>query len=172
MDDPISTLRSPMHKLLKDYPLNEWMDAADGCEFCKAKYQVKITFVDETGNFGDVVTRITHEEDCPERYDQGPDYSPVHIGDYDSAGWAYKEKPITFRGLEFYPLEWHANIGPCLICEKLVIRAPLILFIDQGRGGELNFCFGCVEEKGILKEALENAPKLKIAKENLERESS
>ena len=151
-----------MKKLLKDYPLDEWIEAADGCEFCRAKYQVRITFVDETGTFGDVAYRITHSQDCPERFDiMSPGVDTSNGVNVDIAGWTYKKKPITFQDLELYPLESRANIGPCLICDKLVVGVPLILFINEGRGGELNFCFGCAAEKGILREALRKIPKLK-----------
>jgi len=141
-----------MRKLLKDYPLNEWIEAADGCEFCGAKYQVRSTRVDPDENMGDVEYRITHTEDCPEGYYEEGDYDPALAANFDVAGWTYKEKPIKFRGLELYPLESRANIGPCLLCGKLVVGVPLILFIDEGRGGQLDFCFRCAEEKGILRE--------------------
>ena len=36
-------------KRLKDYPLEEWMEAADGCEYCGANDKVMVTWVDETG---------------------------------------------------------------------------------------------------------------------------
>jgi hypothetical protein len=29
--------------LLKDFKLNEWFEAADGCEFCGAPYRVMVT---------------------------------------------------------------------------------------------------------------------------------
>ena len=154
-----------MKKLLKDYPLDEWIEAADGCEFCKAKYQVRITSIDPDENVGDVAYRITHAKDCPENYELQGGYDPVLVASSDVAGWEYSQKPVTFRGMELYPLKSRLNVGPCLLCEKLVIRVPLILFIDQGRGGQLDFCFSCVEEKGILKEALEKAPKLRYRKE-------
>jgi len=149
----------PMHKLLKDYPLNEWIEAADGCEYCKAKYQVRITWIDPEENVGDVEYRIRHEEDCLGKYDlRGVEILEDDV-DADIGGWTYMEKAIAFRGLNLYPLKSRANLGPCLICEKLVVGVPLILFIDEGRGGELNFCFGCAEEKGILREVLNKPAK-------------
>lgn len=136
-----------MKKVLRDYPLREWMEAADGCDYCKAKYQVRVTWVDETGCFGDVEYRISHREDCPERFDDGG----TNVRSIDIAGWEYHDKPLgTFRGVEYYPLKSRTNVGPCLECGKLVVGVPLILFIDEGRGGELDFCFSCAKEKGIL----------------------
>lgn len=41
-----------MTKLLKDFPLDAWMDAADCCEYCDAKTAVKVVFVDDSGTFG------------------------------------------------------------------------------------------------------------------------
>ena len=141
-----------MRKLLRDYPAREWMEAADGCDYCKAKYQARITWVDETGCFGDVEYRISHGEDCPERFDlTSPGVDVMDGVNVDVAGWEFKDKPMKLRGIEFYPLKSRVNVGPCLLCGKLVIGVPLILFLDHG---ELNFCFGCAQEKGILQEAL------------------
>lgn len=140
-----------MRKLLKDYPRDEWMEAADGCESCGAKYQVKVSWVDDAGIFGDVVARVEHREDCPKRYDEwtGEDVETEEV--IDVAGWEYMEEPHTLLGREYYPLKSRANIGPCLECGRLVIGVPLILFIDQGRGGQLDFCFECAEKLGILR---------------------
>jgi hypothetical protein len=133
-----------VRKLLKDYPQDEWMEAADGCEFCGAKHMVKIAEVDETGktgNFGLVVIKTEHGEDCLELPDEREDI----------AGWDFMDTPHTLLGKEYYPLSSTANIGPCLECGKLVVGVPLILFIEEGRGGELDFCFECAEKLGILK---------------------
>ena len=141
-----------MKKLLKDYPAREWMEAADGCQYCKAKYEARITWVDPAENVGDLEYKIDHKLDCPEVNDYFDGSAVTEFSSHDIAGWDYMEKPINFKGLKLYPLKARANVGPCLLCEKLVIRAPLILFIDED--GELDFCFGCAEEKGILQEAL------------------
>ena len=137
-------------KLLKDYPLNQWIDAADGCEYCGAKYDVNITWVDETGNFGEVLTRIRHSEDCPERYDIDTGFDRGENLSHDVAGWTFKKQTISIKGKTFTPLASRSNIGPCLNCEKLVVGCPLLLFIDQGRGGELDFCWSWAKELGIL----------------------
>jgi len=132
-----------VRKLLKDYPQNEWTEAADGCEFCGAKHMVLIDWVDDSGNFGRVAWKIEHEEGCPERS------FTAEEGD-DIVGWEFMEKPHVLLGKEYYPLSSRANIGPCLECERLVVGIPLILFIDEGRGGELDFCWSCAKELGIL----------------------
>ena len=145
-----------MRKLLRDYPLREWMEAADGCDYCKAKYEARITWVDETGCFGDVEYRISHRQACAERFDMETGEDLRDVTNVDIAGWEYHDKPLTLRGphgrgcVELYPLKSRANVGPCLLCGKLVIGVPLILFIDEGRGGQLDFCFGCAESLGIL----------------------
>jgi len=143
-------------KLLKDFPLHEWMEAADGCEFCKAKYQVQVTWVDETGSFGDVEYKILHKVDCPgkyEGYEDEPDEAFEFQTNTDVAGWEFMDQPFNLRGKLYYPLKSRANVGPCLKCGKLVIGVPLILFIDGGKGGELDFCFDCAQESGILEGA-------------------
>jgi len=131
-------------KFLKDYPLNQWMEAADGCDSCGAKYSARVTFVDESGCFGDIEWKISHKDDCYKIYEE------EETEGSDIAGWEFQDKIHQILGKTFLPLKTRANIGPCLECGKLVIDAPLILFIDEGRSGELDFCFGCAETLGIL----------------------
>lgn len=131
-------------KLLKDYPRNVWMEAADACGFCGAKYQVKVTWVDERGCFGDIEWKIPHKDDCHELI-----YEEESEGN-DIAGWEFHDKVYSLMGREYYPLKTRANIGPCLQCRKLVVTVPLILFLDGGNEGELDFCFGCAKTLGIL----------------------
>ena len=50
------------------------------------------------------------------------------------------------------PLKARGNIGPCLACSCLVVGVPLILFIDEGRKGEFDFCFKCASGLGLLEE--------------------
>jgi len=136
-------------KNLKDYLRDEWMEAADGCDLCGAVYQVRVNWVDDTGCFGDIVYRISHTDECPERWES---VSEEEGEESDYAGWEFMENPFTFKGKQYYPLKSRANIGPCLECGKLIIGVPLILFIDEGKGGELDFCWSCAEKLGILKE--------------------
>jgi len=138
----VKSLGEPFHKLLRDFPLNKWMEAADGCDVCGAKYKVKVTHV-YTGDFGEVEWVITHKPDCPE--------DPGTESDWDNAGWQFMPKPFTFHGKLYYPLKSRANIGPCLSCGKLIIGVPLILFINKGQGGTLDFCFNCAKQLSITK---------------------
>jgi len=134
-------------KILKDYPLNVWFEAADECEYCKSRYEVRIHEVDESGLFGTVEWRIHHKFHCPEitEYLEG---APVtEISSMDVAGWEYMKEPFKFNGKTYYPLKSRVNIGPCLECGKLIIGAPLILFTKKG---ELDFCWNCAEKLKIL----------------------
>ena len=138
-------------KRLKDYPLDEWMEAADGCEFCGAKYQVKVTWVDESGDFGDVETRIEHDLSCPEVLNS---LMGVYcIEDQDIAGWEWSDRKITIVGRKWLALKSRANIGPCLSCGKLIVGVPLILWPKDGEV-EADFCFKCGKELGILDQLL------------------
>jgi len=144
-------LSGPFHKLLKDFRLNEWFEAADGCEACGAKYKIRVLDVDKDGVCGTVEWAITHSAECPERFDDDLEEEPaVTESDMDVAGWEFMPNTFTFRGKQYYPLKSRANIGPCLSCGKLVIGVPLILFIDKGRKGELDFCWNCVKRLGIM----------------------
>lgn len=137
-------------KLLKDYARDKWLEAADVCDYCGARYEVKVTSVDDDGFFGEVAYRVSHTKDCTRRYDveTGVDLNAEVL--HDVAGWTFKEKTVAIRDRELLPIASRANIGPCLWCDRLVVQGPVILFIDDGRGGELDFCFGCVKALKLL----------------------
>lgn len=137
--------------MLKDYIKNEWLEAADRCEYCGAKYVTKITWVDETGCVGDVEWRVYHSSECPDLLELDVEaVNPKFIGDFDVAGWEFMKNTVKVAGKEFTPLKSRANIGPCLNCGKLIVGVTLILFINHGKGGELDFCFPCAKKLGLL----------------------
>ena len=121
---------------LKNFPLNTPFDAADECECCGGKLRVQITWVDPNSDHS--IGNVSWE--CQQCGDKGEDV----------AGWALSKKPVNMFGKEFYPIISRANIGPCLNCGKLVVGVPLILFLEKGRRGELDFCFPCAKDLGIL----------------------
>ena len=137
-------------KILKEYPRDEWLEAADECEYCKSKYEVRIHEVDESGCFGLVEWRIHHKLHCPEIMEYLEGATVTEVSSMDVAGWEYMKEPFKFNGREYYPLKCRANIGLCLECGKLIVGAPLILFIEEGRKGELDFCWSCAKKLGIL----------------------
>jgi hypothetical protein len=136
-------------KLLSDYPFRKWIKASDGCEYCGAEYEVRVTYVDCSGCYGDVQSRIRHREDCLERFGEGEELDCAE-STFDVAGWEFMSKPFMLNGREFLPLKSRANMCPCLNCGRLIIRVPLVLFIAEGEGGELDFCFSCFEERGLI----------------------
>jgi hypothetical protein len=139
-------------KLLKDYLLNQWMEAAGECQFCRAPYEARVTWVDETGSFGDVETRIHHNKDCIERYDDegiNPPDEDVWAGT-DIAGWEFHPEKQVIAGKEYSVFSKTANIAPCLACWRLVVDVPLILWPEDG-GWEAHFCWNCVKELGLDK---------------------
>ena len=114
--------------------LNEVCEAADPCDLCGGKIIYEVTFIDKENNVGDVSWECTQ----------------CGAGGPDILGWTIAKNPVDFMGKKFYPITSRANIGPCLNCGKLVVGVPLILFLDEGRKGELDFCFSCAKELGIL----------------------
>jgi len=123
------------------------MEAADGCEFCGAKYQVKVIWVDESGDFGDIETKIEHDLGCPEVLSS---FMGVYcIENQDLAGWEWSDRRITLSAREWPTFKSHTNIGICINCKKFVVGVPLILWPQDGEV-ELDFCFGCAEDLGIL----------------------
>jgi hypothetical protein len=142
-------LKEVFRKLLSDYPFRKWTKAADGCEFCGAEYEARVTYVDGSRCYGDVEYRIRHREDCLERFNEGGELDCTESA-FDVAGWEFADRPLMLNGGEFLPLKSRTNVGPCLNCGRLIIGVPLILFIAKGEGGELDFCFSCFEELGLI----------------------
>jgi len=133
---------------LGDYPRGTWVEAADGCDICGARNQVRVLSLDEDG-YGEVQVRITHRPHCPAALDEDPE---GHGAGYrrEQAGWKYRAKSIVVRGEEWTPIAARADVSICLGCGRLVADGLIILFIDGGRGGELDFCLGCAQELGLL----------------------
>ena len=124
-----------MTKRLSEYPLNQWVEAAGECPQCQSKQvQVMITWIDDSGNFGDIAIKCLN----------------CGFSDYDIAGWEIGDRTYTILGKQYIPLKSRANTGPCVACGRIVVGVPLILFIDEGRGGELDFCMECAEKTGVL----------------------
>lgn len=147
-------MSSPIKKLLKDYVQDKWLEAADGCDYCGARYEVKVESMEEDGSFGDVAYRILHKKDCPDRYDPMTGHDTSGEVFHDVAGWTFKRKTVSLLGRKLLPLATRANIGPCLSCGKLIVHAPIILFVDVGKAGELDFCTDCVEDMKLLADAV------------------
>jgi hypothetical protein len=143
-------MSEPFHKLLKDFPRDVWFEAADGCEVCGAKYYVNIVELDKDGVFGFIQWAITHKPDCENRFIEDVDEEETAEFDLEPAGWEFMPKTFTFHGKQYYPLKSRANVGPCLECGRLIIGVPLILFIDKGVKGELDFCWECAKKLGIM----------------------
>jgi len=118
---------------LLDFKVNELYDAADRCGDCGGKVVYRITWVDpDCGYVGEI------EWECLE----------CGAWDTDIVGWRQADEPVEFMGRKFYPLTHRANVGPCLNCGRLVVGVPLILFLDKGEKGELDFCWRCVRREG------------------------
>jgi len=121
----------PVRVRLGDFELNKLYEAADPCPYCGGRVECKVTYIDpEDRDLGDLSWSCT----------------VCDAGDVDIVGWRQADKPVEFMGRKFYPLTHRANVGPCLACGRLVVGVPLILFLDKGRRGELDFCFPCVRK--------------------------
>ncbi len=140
----VEDVRPPGPLFLKDYPRDEWMYAADFCEVCGARRQVKVKEVHGDGLYGVVEIMERHNPGCPMRFESFPNMRS------DQAGWEYMSETVKLYGREYTPLKARGNVAPCLGCGKLIVDVPLILFLDEGLGGELDFCFGCAMELGII----------------------
>ena len=129
---------------LSDYPIGEPFEAADGCQYCPAKYQLTITRVE--GDLGNVEYSITHHDYCTDRWDEDGDLEH----ELEIVGWTLSEHIVRVGVWNGHPLTYRANIGPCLNCWKLVVGVPLILFPADG-GYQMDFCFKCVEDLQLMK---------------------
>ena len=141
-------------KLLKNYEFDEWMEAADGCEFCKARYEVLITYVDEAGTAGDIDFKITHEIECQVTLEDPNGPTTVTIGASDIAGWGFatnKKGALKYGrvcGHMFPSFAWTINNTPCVRCWRFIVDVPVTLFTKDI---SFNFCFECAQELDIFK---------------------
>lgn len=121
------------------------MEAADGCEFCGAKYFVRV--ISEEDGFGSVEIRITHEEiaiPCTITMSTDPIIENPVIR-MDMAGWEYSERVLEIAGRQYPTFRARSNVGICVACERFVVGVPLILFLEDGKY-QADFCFECAEE--------------------------
>jgi len=58
------------------------------------------------------------------------------------------------------PLRSKCNVALCLNCQELVVGIPIVLFLDEGEKGELDFCERCAKDLGVL-DALTRGPDMK-----------
>jgi len=128
-------------KILRDYPVAVWFEAADECECCKSKVPKQPDSSTSWILTSYLEWRINHKPDCPEVTEYLEGALVTEISSMDFAGWEYMKEPFKFNGKEYYPLKSRANIGSCLECGKLIVGVPLIIFVEEGRRGELDFCF-------------------------------
>ena len=140
----------PFHKLLKEFVRGSWLLAADSCEYCKIKYNVKIAHVNASNTDGIVEWDVHHKQDCSRRSDAEREVGLDPETRMDTVGWTFSKDPVYVCGKTFYPLASRGNIGPCLNCGLLVVAAPLILFLGGRSRAELDFCWSCAENLGLL----------------------
>ena len=114
-------------KLLKDFPLDTWIETADNP--ADGPCEVKIVWVDQTGTYGTALIKNT-SSDKVETLD---------------IGWELSNKEDIFKGKLFRPIIAHATVTLCLNCETLIVN-PKIFSANDGVG-ELHFCDGC--DKGM-----------------------
>jgi hypothetical protein len=127
-------------KYLRDFPVDEWFEAADGCDYCGVRYRVMINMLEEGGIYGEVLIRDGHMPEC-----LGPD----DVDRLELAGWEYGSKRVTINGVAYRSI-WHrCDVTICLSCGRLIVDGPFVVLLDGGKHGELDFCHSCVEDLGI-----------------------
>ncbi len=125
----------------RNYPLNQWMQMGDDCE-CGAPREIRITNVEHDVLF--VTKRAHHVPGC---HDVVGEFGLVE--ETANMSWEFSGKTANFGGVD-YPIIWkYANGCPCLRCWRLTDR-PILLFLKEGKHGELAFCKFCVEKYKML----------------------
>ncbi len=140
-----------MRKVLKDYPVNLWLQAADDCTGCRAPVEIILLDREEPAR---AMTRVHHQIGCSTIELRRVLDSDVSIlKKIISVGWEYPESLSTldFRGVNFPIIRTHDEAVPCLICWRIVTSGPIVYFIPQHLGGGLlTFCKFCVEKHNLL----------------------
>lgn len=133
-----------MKKLISDFPLQRWLDAAK-CDECQTPYMVIFTFIDAKKNVGDIQYKCEHSAGCPQYDFEG---SGVEEGS-DMAGWEYGKGYMQLNGKIYPGYSSVLNKAPCMECGKMVLDIPLIMWSND-RLFEVHFCFPCARSNGIL----------------------
>jgi hypothetical protein len=125
-------------KLLKEYAREVWHEAADTCQDCGARYEVRVEEVDGAGEAGIVRVRAPHREAC----DHGEDDHQR-----EEAGWSLTGGYLTFLGQDFALLDGYLDVLACVGCERFIVTMPLLVFAHAGL---LAFCHSCARQWGIV----------------------
>jgi len=140
-----------MWKVLKDYPINVWLQAADDCHYCRAPVEIVLLNREEPAR---AMARVHHQIGCSAAElrrdeDAGASIQKKMI----SVGWEYPEslRTLNFRGANLPIIRTHVEAVPCLLCWRIVTGGPIVYFIPQHFGGGLlTFCNFCVERHKLL----------------------
>ena len=140
-----------MRKVLKDYPINVWLQAADDCTDCMAPVEIILLDREEPAR---AMTRVHHRRGCSTiKLRKDLDVTPSILEKMISVGWEYSEslRAFNFRGMNISTIMTHSEAVPCLVCWRIVTGGPIVYFIPQHLGGGLlTFCKFCVEKHKLL----------------------
>ncbi len=142
-----------MWEVLKDYPINVWLQAADDCTGCRAPVEIILLDRKEPAR---AITRVHHQVGCSAidlRRGRDLDRSGSIPKKIISVGWEYHEdlRTFNFKGMNLATIRTHVEAVPCLICWRIVTSGPIVYFIPQHLGGGLlSFCKFCVEKHKLL----------------------
>ena len=140
-----------MRKVLKDYPIKAWLQAADDCNYCRAPVEIILLNREEPAR---AMTRVHHQMACSTiELRRDLEASASIIEKKISVGWEYPEdlRTFNFRGVNLPIIRTHVEAVPCLLCWRIITRGPIIYFIAQHlEGGLLSFCKFCVEKHKLL----------------------
>ena len=140
-----------MRKVLKDYPVNLWLQAADDCTGCRAPVEIMLLHHSAPTK---AITRVHHRRGCSTIELRKVLDSDVSIlKKIISVGWEYPQslRTLNFRGVKFPIIRTHDEAVPCLICWRIVTSGPIVYFLPQHLGeGLLTFCKFCVEKHKLL----------------------
>ena len=140
-----------MWKVLKDYPIDVWLQAADDCPGCRAPVEMILLDRKEPAR---AITRVHHQVGCSTiELRRDMDANASTLQKIISVGWKYPEnlRTVNFRGVNLPTIRTHVEAVLCLLCWRIVTSGPIVYFIPQHLGGGLlTFCKFCVEKHKLL----------------------
>ena len=140
-----------MRKVLKDYPINVWLQAADDCTGCRAPVEIVLLDREEPAR---AMTRVHHQIGCYMiELRRDLDASASIMKKIISVGWEYPEslRTLNFKEMNLPIIRTHVEAVPCLLCWRIATAGPIVYFIPQHLGGGLlTFCKLCVEKHKLL----------------------
>jgi hypothetical protein len=134
-------------RTLEDYRSEGRLTAADVCA-CGGRYEVMLLNLDLEQQTGMARIWGQHRQGCG-ALDEALTCVVQAVCQEEEeqvAGWGWRQESLDLLGVTYPLYAWFLDVMPCLVCWRLIVGVPLLLFGSQG---VLAFCHRCFEARGL-----------------------